>query len=92
MNNMAVKLLIKSAIRLKEDVEKFADKMILERSVEAIYNPLSYAWNPHKAFIELGGGGGAKTLLLGMNPGPHGMGQMGIPFAAHQHSKRLTRD
>ncbi|MCP2507679.1 MAG: hypothetical protein NLN64_05255 [Candidatus Thalassarchaeaceae archaeon] len=82
MNNTAVKLLLKSAISLKEDVEKLADKMILECSVDAIYNPLSYAWNPHKAFIELGGGKGAKTLLLGMNPGPHGMGQMGIPFAA----------
>ncbi|MGY8691554.1 MAG: single-stranded DNA-binding protein [Candidatus Poseidoniales archaeon] len=79
---MVVKLLLKSAIRLKEDVEKFADKMILECSVDSIYNPLSYAWNPHKAFIELSGGKGAKTLLLGMNPGPHGMGQMGIPFAA----------
>ena len=82
MNKMVVKLLLKSAIRLKEDVEKFADKMILECSVDSIYNPLSYAWNPHKAFIELSGGKGAKTLLLGMNPGPHGIGQMGIPFAA----------
>ena len=27
-----------------------------------------------------------------MNPGPHGMGQMGIPFAATSSSKRLTRD
>jgi single-strand selective monofunctional uracil DNA glycosylase len=28
------------------------------------------------------GGSGARTVILGMNPGPHGMGQMGIPFAA----------
>ena len=36
-------------------------------------------------------GGGAKTLLLGMNPGPHGMGQMGIPFAATSVVRELLK-
>ncbi|MFQ3344471.1 MAG: single-strand selective monofunctional uracil DNA glycosylase [Candidatus Thalassarchaeaceae archaeon] len=82
MINMVINSLVESASRLSDDVEKIADELIKEEIIENIYNPLSYAWEPHKAFIELGGGLGAKTLLLGMNPGPHGMGQMGIPFAA----------
>ena len=50
-----------------------------EGLIDCVYNPLIYG-NHTKYLIELGGGKGAKTLLLGMNPGPHGMGQMGIPF------------
>ena len=53
-----------------------------EGSVDVCYNPLNYAWDAHEAYLRKMGGGGARTVILGMNPGPHGMGQMGIPFAA----------
>ena len=53
-----------------------------EGSVDVCYNPLNYAWDAHEAYLRRMGGGGAQTVILGMNPGPHGMGQMGIPFAA----------
>ena len=79
---MIVERMIEASSKLRDDVEKFADSLVKEGSVDAIYNPLAYAWEPHRAYLELASGGGAKTLLLGMNPGPHGMGQMGIPFAA----------
>ena len=74
--------MIEASSKLRDDVEKFSDSLVKEGSVDAVYNPLAYAWEPHRAYLELASGGGAKTLLLGMNPGPHGMGQMGIPFAA----------
>ena len=79
---MIVEGMIEASSKLRDDVEKFADSLVKEGSVDAVYNPLAYAWEPHRAYLELASGGGAKTLLLGMNPGPHGMGQMGIPFAA----------
>ena len=79
---MIVERMIEASSKLRDDVEKFADSLVKEGSVDAVYNPLAYAWEPHRAYLELASGGGAKTLLLGMNPGPHGMGQMGIPFAA----------
>lgn len=79
---MIVERIIEASSKLRDDVEKFADSLVKEGSVDAVYNPLAYAWEPHRAYLELASGGGAKTLLLGMNPGPHGMGQMGIPFAA----------
>ena len=79
---MIVERMIEASSKLRDDVEKFADSLVKEGSVDAVYNPLAYAWEPHRAYLELASGEGAKTLLLGMNPGPHGMGQMGIPFAA----------
>lgn len=79
---MIVERMIEASSKLRDDVEKFADSLVKEGSVDTVYNPLAYAWEPHRAYLELASEEGAKTLLLGMNPGPHGMGQMGIPFAA----------
>jgi len=79
---MITNALIEAASKLRDEVDLIGDKLVLEGTVDCVYNPLMYAWEPHKAFIKLGGDKGAKTLLLGMNPGPHGMGQMGIPFSA----------
>ena len=45
-------------------------------------NPLDYAWHHHQQYLTKWGGMGAKTLMLGMNPGPWGMAQTGIPFGS----------
>ena len=88
---MIVERMIEASSKLRDDVEKFSDSLVKEGSVDAVYNPLAYAWEPHRAYLELASGGGAKTLLLGMNPGPHGMGQMGIPFAATSVVRELLK-
>lgn len=49
-------------------------------SVEYVYRPLDYAWQSHKAYLERFAAGPKKALLVGMNPGPWGMGQTGVPF------------
>lgn len=48
--------------------------------VHTTYNPLVYAREPHERWLRLRGQGPKKYLLLGMNPGPFGMGQTGVPF------------
>ena len=48
--------------------------------VTHVYNPLEYAWQPHRRYLERYGAGAVKVLLLGMNPGPFGMAQTGVPF------------
>jgi single-strand selective monofunctional uracil DNA glycosylase len=48
--------------------------------VAVVYNPLDYAWDVARAYVERFGQGPKDTLLLGMNPGPFGMGQTGVPF------------
>ncbi len=44
------------------------------------YNPLDYAWAGHEAYVRRFGGGKKEVLFLGMNPGPFGMAQTGVPF------------
>jgi len=60
--------------------------------VACVYNPLEYAWKPHKAYLlrygerygdrygHAGGRSGIDALFVGMNPGPFGMAQTGVPF------------
>ncbi len=50
--------------------------------VAYVYNPLEYAAKPYAAYMARYGQGRKKTLLLGMNPGPFGMAQTGVPFGA----------
>ncbi|MCF0238792.1 MAG: single-stranded DNA-binding protein [Sphaerochaetaceae bacterium] len=45
-----------------------------------VYNPLSYGWDAHVSYLEKYVFKGAKTLFLGMNPGPFGMMQTSVPF------------
>ena len=44
------------------------------------YNPLDYAWERHCDYLERFGRGPKRVLMLGMNPGPFGMAQTGVPF------------
>lgn len=48
--------------------------------VAHVYNPLVYARRPHHAYLRLYARRGVQSLLLGMNPGPWGMVQTGVPF------------
>jgi single-strand selective monofunctional uracil DNA glycosylase len=48
--------------------------------VTHVYNPLDYARRPHEAYLTRYGSGRKRVLLIGMNPGPFGMAQTGVPF------------
>jgi len=45
-----------------------------------VYNPLEYAWDLHAAYVRRWGASKRRVLLMGMNPGPWGMVQTGVPF------------
>jgi len=50
-------------------------------SVPYVYNPLVYAWAPHQAYLERWGAKSPReVVMVGMNPGPFGMAQTGVPF------------
>jgi single-strand selective monofunctional uracil DNA glycosylase len=50
-------------------------------SVAVVYNPLVYARVPHEAYLERWGAKRPReVLMVGMNPGPYGMAQTGVPF------------
>ena len=48
--------------------------------VAHVYNPLIYARAPYARYVERFGASTKEALLLGMNPGPFGMAQTGVPF------------
>ena len=45
-----------------------------------VYNPLDYAWTPYEAYVRRFCATSKRVVFLGMNPGPFGMVQTGIPF------------
>lgn len=48
--------------------------------VAHVYNPLVYAEAPHRQYLARYGEGPREALFVGMNPGPWGMAQTGVPF------------
>ncbi len=48
--------------------------------VSHVYNPAVYAWDIHRAYLERYGANVKRVVFLGMNPGPFGMAQTGVPF------------
>lgn len=48
--------------------------------VAHVYDPHQYAWAPYEAYVTRYAAGAKRVVLLGMNPGPFGMMQTGVPF------------
>ena len=68
--------LVEIARRLAREV----DPLSFGPPVAIDYNPLDYAWEAHARFLERFGRGPKEAVLVGMNPGPFGMAQTGVPF------------
>ena len=72
-----MKELIASTRRLAEDLRNLE----FSAPVACVYRPLDYAWKPHQTYLERYAKGRRKQVVfLGMNPGPFGMVQTGVPF------------
>src|SRR5213596_1725843 len=69
-------LLITAAKRLRDAVAELS----FATPVTHVYNPLIYAWRAHEMYLRRYGNGRKRVLFLGMNPGPFGMAQTGVPF------------
>ncbi|MGH0030493.1 MAG: uracil-DNA glycosylase family protein [Myxococcota bacterium] len=68
--------LCSAARRLRRDV----DALAFAAPVEVVYDPLAYARDPHEAYLRTYGDSRKRVVFLGMNPGPFGMAQTGVPF------------
>ena len=68
--------LVLSAQTLRDAV----GKLRFAAPVAHVYNPLEYAWPAHEAYLRRYAKGPKRVLFLGMNPGPFGMVQTGVPF------------
>src|SRR5688500_4746400 len=83
----------RSAARLRDALAGYPDRAPAG-AIACILNPLEYAWEPHLEYLERFGPAGARAeppleaVFMGMNPGPFGMAQTGVPFG----SPDLVRD
>ncbi|MFP4704448.1 MAG: uracil-DNA glycosylase family protein [Spirochaetaceae bacterium] len=59
-------------------------ELSFEKPVAYVYHPLSYAWSAHEQYILRYAADSVDVLFVGMNPGPWGMAQTGIPFGEVQ--------
>lgn len=74
--NKTTKALIDAAIEMRSQLSKlkFTDP------ISHVYNPLDYAWSAHEKYIKTYATKPVQCFFLGMNPGPWGMAQTGVPF------------
>lgn len=67
-------------VKVTRELSQSVCSLSFELPTAYIYNPLEYAWEIHRQYLVLAGDGKKKIVFLGMNPGPYGMAQTGIPF------------
>jgi len=59
--------------------------------VSFVYNPLQYARDGYFKYLDIAAHSKKKVIFLGMNPGPWGMAQTGIPFGEINFAKEWLR-
>ena len=75
-SNVVTEKVLAAGAKLCDEI----DRLRFAEPVAHVYNPMRYAWPMHEAFVRRFGAAKKRVLLLGMNPGPWGMVQTGVPF------------
>jgi single-strand selective monofunctional uracil DNA glycosylase len=71
---------VNELVRISSELSTRVQGLKFAPPVSHVYNPLEYAWQSHSEYLTRYGKGPKQALLLGMNPGPFGMAQTGVPF------------
>lgn len=67
-------------LTIARSLARSANDLSFGPPVACVYNPLIYAADAHRQYLERYCRPEAQVLLVGMNPGPWGMAQTGVPF------------
>ena len=67
-------------VAISRRLARAADRLEFAAPVTCVYNPLVYAREPWERYLERWGSAPKEAVLVGMNPGPFGMMQTGVPF------------
>ena len=67
-------------IAAAQELSSQVDRLKFSEPVSHVYNPLAYAWKAHEQYLIRYGAGPKQVVFAGMNPGPFGMMQTGVPF------------
>ncbi len=71
---------VESLIGAARELSARVARLRFRPPVSHTYNPLAYAWPAHQEYLRRFGRGRKRVVFLGMNPGPFGMAQIGVPF------------
>lgn len=66
--------------KITDDLIKDMRSLNFGPPVTHVYNPLEYARQPYNQYLHRFAKPSQEVVLLGMNPGPWGMAQTGVPF------------
>ena len=69
-----------SPLEITRTLSRTVDRLRFGAPVTHVYNPLVYAEASFERYLERFAKRRPEALLLGMNPGPFGMAQTGVPF------------
>jgi single-strand selective monofunctional uracil DNA glycosylase len=67
-------------VRAARQLRSAVSDLKFSAPVACVYNPLNYAWPAHATYLRRFGNSRKRVVFLGMNPGPFGMTQTGVPF------------
>lgn len=67
-------------VQINEKLVAALEPLRFAPPVTHVYNPLLYAQRPNRDYLQRYGTGRRQVVFLGMNPGPWGMVQTGVPF------------
>lgn len=67
-------------VQISRTLSRAVNELDFAEPVTHVYNPLHYAKRPHEIYLRRFGKGRKEVVLVGMNPGPFGMAQTGVPF------------
>ena len=71
---------VDAMVQAARELADAVDALDFAPPTEVVYNPLRYAWAAHEQYLRLHARGKKQVIFLGMNPGPFGMAQCGVPF------------
>jgi single-strand selective monofunctional uracil DNA glycosylase len=72
--------IVDELVRAARQLRAAAHGLNFTAPVTCVYNPLDYAWPAHETYLRRFGQRRKRVVFLGMNPGPFGMAQTGVPF------------
>jgi len=70
------KAVLKAMQEATDDLRRAVNELQFGAPVTHVYNPLDYAAKGYDCYLS------KQVVFLGMNPGPFGMAQVGVPFGA----------
>lgn len=78
-------------VRRSRALARDLDRLRFGKPVDVVYDPLTYAFDPFEQYLRRYATRTKRVLFVGMNPGPYGMLQTGVPFGEVDAVRRWLR-